>query len=534
MPETVSNLHGLPPETGLTPLRVGSIVAPEAIQPGEAGATLFEAAEVGHKVSKADYRKQLPDLRAGLLEVQYQLRAADFPVVVLLTGDDRAGCNEMLNTLHGWMDTRLIQTSALDAPTDEERERPEFWRYWRALPPRGRIGVFLGAWTIRAIRDRLGKRMSKVDFERAIERIVRFERALVEDGALVLKLWLHISKEALGRQLKLATKQPHKAWWVQEVDYRLFKNYERSMRTVERALRKTSTGEAPWTIVEGTDARFRDLFVGQTLLKALKDRLASTTSPGGVAPPPAIDVPEQGTHTILDTIDSSAVLEKPVYDRRKKRAQAAIHKWTGLAREQGLSSVLVFEGSDAAGKGSCIRRLTQAMDAPNYRVIEIAAPSEEERAQHYLWRFWNKLPRVGRVTTFDRSWYGRVLVERVKGFAAEHEWRRAYSEINEFEEQLWEHGILLLKFWLHVDPDVQLQRFREREKVAFKKYKITEEDYRNREQRRAYELAVHEMVERTSTRLARWTLVPANDKFFARVHVIETHMKHLRAALGEH
>jgi polyphosphate:AMP phosphotransferase len=492
---------------------------------------LFEAAEVGHKVSKADYQAQLPELRAGLLEAQQQLRDAGFPLIVLLTGDDRAGCNAMLNTLHAWMDTRLIRTNALDAPTDEERERPEFWRYWRVLPPRGQIGIFLGGWTIRAIRDRLGKRMSKVDFERAIERIVRFERALVEDGALLLKLWLHTPKEALGRQLKLAKEQPGEAWWVQDVDHRLFKNYERTMKTVERALRKTSTGETPWTIVESTNGRFRDLLVGRTLLETLRDRLGSTAPRPGVVPQPTVELPEQGPHTILETIDGSSVLEKSEYDRRKKRAQAAIHKWTEQAREGGLSSVLVFEGSDAAGKGSCIRRLTRAMDAPNYRVFEIAAPSEEERAQHYLWRFWSRLPRAGRVIVFDRSWYGRVLVERVEGFAAEHEWRRAYSEINEFEEQLWEHGVLLLKFWLHVDPDVQLQRFREREKVPFKQYKITEEDYRNRDRRADYDLAANEMIARTSNEFAPWHLVPSNDKRWARVQVLETFAKALRKRL---
>jgi polyphosphate kinase 2 (PPK2 family) len=239
------------------------------------------------------------------------------------------------------------------------------------------------------------------------------------------------------------------------------------------------------------------------------------------------------SHTILDTIDLSRMLDKPTYDQRLKRGRVVVNKLTQQARLAGVSSVLVFEGSDAAGKGSCIRRLTRAMHAPCYRVVEIAAPSEDERRHHYLWRFWQNLPRAGRVAIFDRSWYGRVLVERVEGFAEEHEWRRAYSEINEFEEQLWEHGILLLKFWLHVDPEEQLRRFRDREKIPFKKYKITDEDYRNRKRRADYDFAANEMIERTSNEFAPWHLVPSNNKRWARIQVLDTFAKALRARLKQ-
>jgi polyphosphate:AMP phosphotransferase len=494
---------------------------------------LFEVAEVGRKVSKAIYQRRQPELRVELLKAQYELRQADFPVIVLLAGDNRAGCNDMLNVLHEWLDTRLIDTNAMDAPSDEERERPEFWRYWRSLPSTGRIAVYLGAWTMRAIRDRLGKRISKVDFERAVERIVRFERALADDGALVLKFWLHIPKKELERHLKLAAKRPDKAWWVQEVDYRIYKNYDRAMKTVERALRKTSTAEAPWNIVESTDARHRDLTVAGTLLKALSARLseeaaAPMESARVEAAPRAAD-----PHSILDTVDLSLKLDRETYDRRLKRRLAAVNNLTQQAREVQLSSVLVFEGWDAAGKGSCIRRLTRAMDAQNYRVVQVAAPTEEERARHYLWRFWRQLPRAGKVIIFDRSWYGRVLVERVEGLATEHEWRRAYSEINELEEQLWECGMPLLKFWLQLDAEEQLRRFREREKTPFKTYKITEEDYRNRQRRSDYETAANEMIARTSSEFAPWHLVPANDKRWARIQVLETFAKALKAGLAE-
>ncbi len=484
---------------------------------------MFEAAELGREVSKEAYAAEVAELRFALLQAQYRLRDADFPVVLMLSGDDRFGCNETLNVLHEWLDARLLETHAFDAPTDEERERPEFWRYWRVLPPRGRIGLYMGAWTLRAVRDRLGKRIPKAAFERALERMVRFEKMLVDDGALVLKFWLHVPKRELRRRLDRAAKHPEKAWWVEEVDRRLHDSYEKAMATVERALRKTSTGEAPWTIVEATDPHWRNLAVGRALLQALERRLAEPPPERSVTAASAAAAATSDPYTILDTVDLSSKLDKAEYDARFERALSRLKVRTLEAKARGITSLIVLEGSDAAGKGSVIRRLTRAMNAQLYRIVQIAAPSAEEKARHYLWRFWIRLPRAGHVVVFDRSWYGRVLVERVEGFATEPEWRRAYSEINEFEEQLWEGGCLLLKFWLHVDPDEQLRRFEERERTPFKQYKITEEDYRNRAKRPEYEIAANEMIARTSTEFAPWHLVPSNDKRRARIQVLETY-----------
>jgi AMP-polyphosphate phosphotransferase len=196
-----------------------------------------------------------------------------------------------------------------------------------------------------------------------------------------------------------------------------------------------------------------------------------------------------------------------------------------------MSVIMVVEGNDAAGKGGCIRRVTGALDARMYQVIPIAAPSEEERAQPYLWRFWRHLPRKGRVTIFDRSWYGRVLVERVEGYCSEADWMRAYSEINDFEAQMVRHHLLVIKFWLTITKDEQLQRFEAREKTGFKRFKITEEDWRNREKWEEYEMAVCDMVDRTSTKLAPWTLVEANNKYFARIKVLKTLCEQIEAKL---
>jgi polyphosphate kinase 2 (PPK2 family) len=226
-------------------------------------------------------------------------------------------------------------------------------------------------------------------------------------------------------------------------------------------------------------------------------------------------------------------IDKDKVDERIAVFQGTLNQLQRRAYKNRVSTIMVFEGWDAAGKGGAIRRVTAALDARDYRVIPIAAPSDEERAQHYLWRFWRHLGRAGRVTIFDRSWYGRVLVERVEGFASEKEWMRAYAEINQFEDQLVDRGVVLVKYWLHVTKDEQLRRFKEREATPHKQWKLTPEDWRNRDRWQAYEDAVNDMIERTSTRDAPWTLVEANDKSYARLKVLETMCDRLERGLGK-
>ena len=215
----------------------------------------------------------------------------------------------------------------------------------------------------------------------------------------------------------------------------------------------------------------------------------------------------QPRHDRLANVDLSTRLSPESYERKLPRLQGELRELARLAYEHGRPAVLVFEGWDAAGKGGSIRRMTEALDARQFRVVPVAAPTDEERAHHYLWRFWRHVPRDGRITVFDRSWYGRVLVERVEGFAAEAEWRRAYDEINEFELQLVSHGTALVKFWLHLSPEEQLRRFSEREVVPWKQHKLTGEDWRNRERWQDYLAAVNDMLvftdRRRRTRLAR-------------------------------
>jgi polyphosphate:AMP phosphotransferase len=480
---------------------------------------MFESAEIGHKLGKKEFRVEEPKLRQALLALQYELLdQSKFPVIILVNGVDGAGKGETVNLLNEWMDPRHIHTHAFGALTDEERDRPEMWRFWRALPPRGRIGILFGSWYTDPILARVMGHQKRAIFERRLERVRHFERMLTAEGALVLKLWFHLSKQAQKKRFKKLSADKRTAWRVTPEDWERFKQYDKFVDICEDALRETSTGEAPWHIIEGTDHEYRSLTAGRLLLDALGRRLkggAPAVSPPAPPPAPALD-----KRDVLTNLDYKARISPKRYDSQLEALQARLNGLTRKKQMRERSLILVFEGMDAAGKGSTIRRLTRALDARYYRVIPIAAPTDEERAQPYLWRFWRHVPRLGHAVIFDRSWYGRVLVERVEGFCQESDWMRAYHEINDFEEQLTETGAIVAKFWLAVTPQEQLRRFKEREKTPHKRFKITAEDWRNRKRWPAYEQAICDMIDRTSSDIAPWHLVSANDKLRARVTVI--------------
>jgi len=490
---------------------------------------MFEAAELGHVVSRRDYEKEVPSLRAELLQAQQDLFEAKVPLILVLSGADGAGKSETVNRLHEWFDPRGLETNVFGPLTDEERDRPDYWRFWLSLPARGRVGMFFGSWYTDPIIRRTYKQSGGAEFDRSLSRIEFFEQQLARDGALIVKLWLHLSKKQQKKRLTRLEQNKKTRWRVNPVDWKHFKLYDRFVKYSEEALQRTDTGFAPWTVIEASDDRYREITVGRTLLDAIRKRLAQTRV---MVPEVKRSLPPGDLVSVLDRVDLTKTLDDKEYDRKLAKLQARVNELSRRAWEKKVSSVLVFEGWDAAGKGGTVRRLTAAMDARLYRVVPIAAPTDEERARQYLWRFWRHIPRAGRVTIFDRSWYGRVLVERVEGFAREDEWKRAFQEINEFEDQLCEHGMMVTKFWVHISKDEQLRRFKERQKTEFKQYKITDEDWRNRKQWDAYEGAINEMVVRTGTRRAPWVIVAGNDKRFARIQVLETFCRRLEKALG--
>ncbi len=495
---------------------------------------MFEAAKVGRRVNKADFKTQVPELRTELLAAQRELKTSDTPVIVIVSGVEAAGKGEVVNRLNEWLDTRGLQTHAYWGESDEERERPRYWRFWRTIPPRGEIAIMFGSWYMSPLNDRVRNRISDAELDDELKRIAAFERMLTEDGALVVKFWFHLPEKEQRKRLKQLKRNDRSRWRMAPKLSNLSTHYQHFERVAERLIRLTDMGIAPWYQIEATDRRYRDLTVGRTLLESIRTRLNSPSPVcvDEISHAPSVPVSEQAQITVLDKVDLGRKLDRETYKPELKQLQAELNGLTWKAYAQGRSSVLVFEGVDAGGKGGAIRRITHGIDARLYRTIPVAAPTDEEKAQHYLWRFWRHIPRAGRVTIYDRSWYGRVLVERVEGFASDEEWRRAYAEINDFEEQLVESGVVLLKFWLHIDQDEQLHRFKQREETSYKKHKITDEDWRNRDRWGDYKTAVNEMVIRTSTEYSPWTLIPGNDKLYARINVLETVCDRLRSALG--
>jgi len=494
---------------------------------------MFESAELGHKISKAAWKKEIPELREALLDAQLDLlQSRKFPVIILVAGVDCAGKGETVNILNEWLDPRHVETHALRDLTDEELERPQMYRYWRVLPPQGKIGIFIGTWYSAPLVENVYGDIKNAELDQRLDRIIHFEKMLCDEGALVLKFWLHLSQDEQKKRLKSLEKDPKTRWRVTDTDWQHYKRYDKFRKVSERMLRSTSTPESPWIIVEGTDPRYRYLTIGKALLNALRLRLDTPEPPHHDEPIPPM-VPAIDDLLILRTLDLSKKIKKSDYEDDLEKYQGKLNLLTRHDDFKKLSVVVVFEGNDAAGKGGSIRRITQGLDARQYRVIPVAAPTEEERVQPYLWRFWRNIPRKGRFAIFDRSWYGRVLVERVEGYCPRADWMRAYGEINDFEEQLVRNKTVVVKFWLAISQEEQLKRFKEREKVSFKRFKITDDDWRNRDKWSEYELAVCDMIDRTSTEIAAWTLVEANDKNYARIKVLKTLCDRIEEALGK-
>lgn len=498
---------------------------------------MFESAELGNTIDDAKYKKLAPELRAALLDAQYDLlEKKEFPVVILVNGVDGAGKGETVNLLTEWMDPRHIQSHAFGPRSQEESARPPMWRFWRALPPKGKIGILFGNWYTSPIVERVQGQTKDPALAEALVRIRRFEKLLTDEGAVLVKLWFHLSKPAQRKRLRELESSPRTKWRVTPNDWKAFKSYDKYARVSERVLRETSTGEAPWVVIEGADANYRSITAGNSVLAALRARLDARPT----TPPPAKKgrSSKATASALIRTVDTSRILRdlpfterlsKVKYAKKIEVLQGRLNLLSRSPKMKRRAVVIVMEGMDAAGKGGAIRRITQALDARTYDIIPIAAPTEEERAQPYLWRFWRHIPRLGRFLIFDRSWYGRVLVERVEGYCAPQDWARAYNEINDFEAQLAESGIILVKLWLAVTKEEQLARFKEREATKFKRFKITPDDWRNRDKWDDYLLAAGDMIDRTSTSIAPWTIIEANDKHLARVNTIETIIARMKA-----
>jgi polyphosphate kinase 2 (PPK2 family) len=514
---------------------------------------MLEQVDLSKKIGKEEYKAVISDLELQLGALQREAKDLCIPIIIIFEGWDAAGKGTLINRLILALDPRGFIVHPISAPNEEERLRPFLWRFWIKTPPKGKIAVFDRSWYGRVLVERVDKFVKKREWERAYGEITSFERQLTDDGTVIMKFFLHISKKEQRKRFEKLQKSPATAWKVTKEDWKHHKQYDKYLEATEDMLAKTDTDFAPWTIVESHDRQFATLKVFKTVTDTIEQKIANVKraweqaeranakheqiwitqqyvaaqDSGEVA---QMDQPKVApvsglsklSSSILDKVDLSLALSKEEYNEDLKGCQKRIFEIEHEIYTKRIPVVILYQGWDAAGKGGNIRRLTQSMDPRGYQVIPITAPNDVEKAHHYLWRFWREFPKAGHIAIFDRSWYGRVLVERVEGFCSEQEWKRAYREINEMEEHIVNFGTVLVKFWLHIDPEEQLQRFTARQQIPYKSWKITDEDWRNREKWDRYKTAIDEMLFRTSTAYAPWTIIEANSKYYARIKALKT------------
>lgn len=530
-------------------------------------------------LSKEEYQQTAPELQVRLFDLEQMLLDARIPTIFVFEGWAGTAKARTIATLTRRLDPRGFRVHSITPPRTYEQQYPWLYRFWLKVPSYGQMTFFdrswyrelLAAYTTNGDRDQWRTRC---------EDAAIFERQLADDGALILKFWLHITKKQQSRRFAKLLADPLNAWRVTEEDRWQNRHYRRVYRAVEEMLARTDTAFAPWHIIPAADKRYARLTVLQIIVGALESRLGITAADRGAsiddsgvglrrynmairmpalgaadgkpaavvampaampnhqlepAPTPVVTTPAAPLLRAagpLQRIDLSLRLDDDTYHRELKQLQAKLYLLGLQVYHQKRPVVFVFEGWDAAGKGGAIQRLTAELDPRAYTVHAIAAPAGDDKARHYLYRFWRRLPPRGQFAVFDRSWYGRVLVERVEGFARPDEWRRAYAEINQFERQLVDFGAIIAKFWLHISPEEQLRRFEERQNVPYKAWKLTDEDWRNRDKWPLYLEAANEMLLRTSTPVAPWTIVEAEDKKYARIKVLRTAVHVLESELG--
>ncbi|PIE32430.1 phosphate--AMP phosphotransferase [candidate division KSB3 bacterium] len=502
---------------------------------------MLEQIDLSKCIEKDEYKAILPELELRLGELQREARALQIPVMVVFEGWDAAGKGTLINRLIQTFDPRGCVVHPTNAPNEEERLRPFLWRFWIKTPARERIAVFDRSWYGRVLVGRVDKLVKKRAWKTAYNEITSFERQLVNDGVLIIKFFLHISQKEQKKRFKKLEESSVTSWKVTKEDWKHHKQYDSYLDATEEMLAETDTGFAPWTIVEAHDRRFATVKVFKTVVDRLEAKVEEVQHAQKQSRPKKkntvkseqerLETFDALTSSILDKIDLSVSLDHDKYREELKPCQQRIFELEHEIYVKRIPVVILYEGWDAGGKGGNIRRLTQSMDPRGYEVIPIAAPNDIEKAHHYLWRFWKEFPKAGHITIFDRTWYGRVLVERVEGFCQEHEWKRAYREINEMEAHLTNFGTVMVKFWLHIDKDEQLRRFEARQQNSHKQWKITDEDWRNREKWDLYKDAIDEMLFRTSTAAAPWTVVEANSKYYARIKALKTVISAIEAKL---
>ncbi|HJB00418.1 MAG TPA: polyphosphate:AMP phosphotransferase [Candidatus Mediterraneibacter merdavium] len=498
---------------------------------------MLEKVDLTKKVSKEEYKEKMPVLEAKLGRLQRECKALGIPIMIVFEGFGAAGKGLQIGRLIQSMDPRGFEVYPIKNETEEEQMHPFMWRFWTKTPAKGRIVIFDGSWYRKVLIDRFEKRTKNKDLPDAFHSINSFEEQLAEDGNLIIKLFLDIDKKEQKKRFEKLEKNKETAWRVTQGDKERNARYSEYAAMMEDMLFKTDTDYAPWTIIESMDKRFATLKIYTSVIKAMEEQIekvgrekAEQKQKG--APQMDADMRELQV-SILSKADLSLSYTREEYKEKLDKLQKKMEKLHGELYRRRIPLVLGFEGWDAGGKGGAIKRLTERMDPRGYVVNPTASPNDIEKAHHYLWRFWRAMPKDGHVAIFDRTWYGRVMVERIEGFCTTEEWKRAYKEINDMEKDLSDAGAIVIKFWMHIDKDEQERRFTERQQNPEKQWKITDEDWRNREKWDLYEDAVNEMLMRTSTDYAPWVVVEGNDKYYARVKVLKTVVDAIEKRLKE-
>lgn len=499
---------------------------------------MLDKLDLTKTLGKTEYKEKMAKLEPKLGKLQRECRKFGIPVMIAFEGYGASGKGVQISELIKALDPRGFEVYAVKNETEEEKMHPFMWRFWTKMPAKGRIAIYDSSWYRKVLIDRFDKKTKKEEIADAYRSICSFEEQLSADGMVIIKIFLAIDKKSQKKRFEKLMSSKETAWRVSEGDLKRNKKFEKYQEMNEEMLTRTDTEYAPWNVVEAVDRRFATAkiyaVVTQILTEKVEEARQKADSRRGTDASEAVDI-KKDTHfreSILGKADLSLTYSKEEYKERLEVLEKKMEKLHGELYRRRIPVVLGFEGWDAGGKGGAIKRLTEKMDPRGYVVHPTASPNDIEKAHHYLWRFWADMPKAGHVTIFDRTWYGRVMVERIEGFCSKREWQRAFKEINDMEKDLTDAGAVVLKFWMQIDKDEQARRFKARQENPEKQWKITDEDWRNREKWEQYEEAVNEMLIRTSTPNAPWVVVEGNCKYYARIKVLETVVRAIEERLG--
>ena len=476
-----------------------------------------------------ELKQRLKAAEEKLSQQQMKLKEKRLPVLVLIEGWGAAGKGSAIGQIIKNIDPRFFKVFSMPStPTEEERRRPFLYRFFEKIPEAGKFTFLDSGWMDQIMKERLDGKLDDKAYAQRVDSVKRFERGLTDNGYLVLKFFFHISKKEQESRIDALLSEKDTAWRVSEGDLWQNRHYDKCLEAFDRYLDDTNTPSAPWYIVDSKSKKFAELQVMETLCMGIETALHNES----LAVPllqnafPLIKMPK-----LRDVPLEGKTLDEEKYKKELKELQAKLGQLHNRLYRKRVPVIIAYEGWDAAGKGGNIKRLTGALDPRGFEVHPIASPEPHEKARHYLWRFWTRLPKDGHIAIFDRTWYGRVMVERLEGFCSENDWQRAYYEMNEFEQELYNWGAVILKFWVQIDKDTQLARFTERQNTPSKQWKITDEDWRNREKWDLYEQAVDEMLQKTSTTYAPWHILESVDKKYARIKALKIVIDALEEAL---